>query len=374
MGVPTGLLWPRDPHTEAKHLILRGYLDAWWPILLSRNPQATYVEGYAGPGEYEGGEDGSPVIALRSLLQRQSAISLAGKRVNVVLVEEKADRLAHCLERINRELAPLPRDLRLLSSAGKCETALQPLLDACNAWGHPMLVVLDPFGAGVPYGVVRRVAKNRSSEVLVSFMSQWFVRWAGNEGLDQGDVQFGDTSWRAVVDVPSKDKRLWLVDRYRDRLVAAGFEYTVWFELVDEHGIAFSLIFGTRSRKGLEKMKEALWRVDPVRGIHFRDPRDPAQLTFDVVDEPQTASLANLLADHIDVGTPTLVEDLRGLDARADSIPSEACHGCARGLERRRTTACRRRRSLDEREARRLGRCPRGEGDRRPGPRWALLR
>lgn len=53
-------------------------------------------------------------------------------------------RLAHCVRRINTELAPLPPGFQLLSAAGRCETELQRLLTSCHAWGHPMLVVLDP--------------------------------------------------------------------------------------------------------------------------------------------------------------------------------------------------------------------------------------
>ena len=33
MAVPTGVLWPRDPHTAAKHALLRCYTSAWFPIM-----------------------------------------------------------------------------------------------------------------------------------------------------------------------------------------------------------------------------------------------------------------------------------------------------------------------------------------------------
>ena len=33
-------LWKREPHTEAKHLILDRYLKAWFPILAHSNHDA----------------------------------------------------------------------------------------------------------------------------------------------------------------------------------------------------------------------------------------------------------------------------------------------------------------------------------------------
>ncbi|MFE3414100.1 three-Cys-motif partner protein TcmP [Streptomyces mirabilis] len=63
MTVPKDAVWERDPHTAAKHDLLKRYLEAWAPILLSRNDVITYAEGFAGAGVYKQGEPGSPVVA-----------------------------------------------------------------------------------------------------------------------------------------------------------------------------------------------------------------------------------------------------------------------------------------------------------------------
>jgi len=46
------VLWPRSPHTGAKHAILKLYLDRWFPILGKHNPTINYIDGFAGPGEF----------------------------------------------------------------------------------------------------------------------------------------------------------------------------------------------------------------------------------------------------------------------------------------------------------------------------------
>lgn len=60
MAAPRSTTWELDPHTRAKHEILRRYLEAWTPILsIGGFPKIAYVDGFAGPGMYEGGQDGS---------------------------------------------------------------------------------------------------------------------------------------------------------------------------------------------------------------------------------------------------------------------------------------------------------------------------
>src|ERR1700732_5101107 len=101
MAAPRTTIWELQPHTRAKHAILRRYLRARVPIL----PQGgflniLYIDGFAGPGRYAGGEDGSPIIAIRSALDHAARI-----RGNVffLFVEEKRDRadvLQQCLDEL----------------------------------------------------------------------------------------------------------------------------------------------------------------------------------------------------------------------------------------------------------------------------------
>ena len=49
-------LWTKDQQTQGKHLILRNYLNGWFPILGSSNGRLLFIDGFAGPGEYDNGE------------------------------------------------------------------------------------------------------------------------------------------------------------------------------------------------------------------------------------------------------------------------------------------------------------------------------
>ena len=59
-------IWDLDDHTRAKHEILRYYLGGWFPILARASGRIIYLDGFAGPGIYSNGEEGSPIIALRT--------------------------------------------------------------------------------------------------------------------------------------------------------------------------------------------------------------------------------------------------------------------------------------------------------------------
>ncbi len=301
MAVPNTTIWDRDSHTEAKHRVLAGYYDAWYPIMLSTWPRLTVFEGYAGPGEYSDGEEGSPIIALRRLLDRPDLV-LRGKPVRFVFVEERKDRLDHLASLVDTKFRGRPGHVSVDLVHGSCEVVWERALTSAAAWGQPIFANLDPFGPGVPYPLVERLGKNKASEVLVTFMSDWLRRFATLEEVGDGDTQFGSTAWRRVADLASpEEKEIFLVTEYRSTLVRAGLRLTAPFRLSDEGGRSFYLIYGTSHERGLERMKQSMWKVDPVSGIRFRDPTDPHQGVLDLgKPDPGLTSLTQRLRTRLE--------------------------------------------------------------------------
>jgi hypothetical protein len=114
-----------------------------------------------------------------------------------------------------------------------------------------------------------------------------------------GDRAFGGEHWHSVFNLPSNQKYAYLVDAYRTSVKNAGFAYILSFELVDEQGHELHLLFGTNSTKGLEKMKDAMWKVDPIRGVRYRDPRDLDQEQLEITPEPGIGPLRRLIHTHL---------------------------------------------------------------------------
>ncbi len=307
MTGPNTVPWDRDPHTAAKHAVYDRYLRKWWPIMVQGfGGEATYVEGFAGPGVYNDRSPGSPVIAFRALLADPGLKT----RVNPArLLFVDADK--RCVDMLNRRLVEAVNPDWTLARwreearvhvevrEGRCEPTLEKLITEHDAWGHPILAVLDTWGGAVSAQLIQRFASNNSSEVIVTIQPQYFARFAQVEDIDHGDKVFGSTSWREVAQQPSSAKTAWLLNRYRRTIEECGFHYVLDFELVDEAGRVLYLVFGTSHERGLQKMKEAMWEVDAVNGAGYRDPRDPNQETLQIEIEPQTGALRRLLLEHL---------------------------------------------------------------------------
>jgi len=297
--------WPAAPHTLAKHSVYRQYLSKWMPIMIhSWKGDVTYAEGFAGPGIYTGGEPGSPVIAFETLI-RDAELRMKARDLRFLFVEKDKRRVTRLRERLAVAARPVALEdlsgygIDLAVEAGDYNPTLVEVLSKHNAWGRPMLVVLDTFGGGVELGLVRRIANNPSSEVIITFEPQHFSRFATAANVVHGDTVFGDPGWRRVADQPSEEKTRWVVSKYRGVLHDAGFPFVLTFELVGGNGHSLFLVFGTTHVRGLQKMKEAMWEVDPIKGVQYRDPADPDQQLLDIELEPHTEPLRRELLQYL---------------------------------------------------------------------------
>ena len=184
MAVPRETVWNIEPHTRAKHEILRRYLGAWFPILGTYNRRIVYVDGFCGPGRYNGGESGSPIIALQEAMKQ--AGRLHGTEIVFLFVDERADRIAH----LKNELVKLslPSNYRIQATTGMFEDELKQLLDSLDAKGlqlAPTFAFIDPFGfKGLPFRLVRRLLANDKTEIFVNIMAD-----AANRFLEHPDDQ-----------------------------------------------------------------------------------------------------------------------------------------------------------------------------------------
>jgi three-Cys-motif partner protein len=65
-------VWRSDPHTLVKHLVYRHYLACWMAKILQKFRAATIVDAFAGPGVYEDGPDGSPILIAKAFLEHNA--------------------------------------------------------------------------------------------------------------------------------------------------------------------------------------------------------------------------------------------------------------------------------------------------------------
>jgi three-Cys-motif partner protein len=323
------VLWPLEPATAAKHQLYKRYLDAWWPILLQPSarsgdlrPRVTYLDAFAGPGRYEGGEEGSPVFALDRLLKHTLAqrMHLSRERVRLLFLEKRRDRYEYLhgeLQRHFGELEDLP--VSIVARRAEAGAAAEGLLDETGAWGHPILAIFDSWGnVNVPLGLIRRLARNPSSEVIVTFGPNWFNRRERLEPEKLDSVFGGRQYWEPADQEtrPEERWRAWLAT-YRDALRRAGFRYQLHFRIVPRTGQPLYLVYGTGHERGVQVMKDAMWEVDGNDGMGFQDPRTRgAPLTgqlafFTGEDDPE---LLELVQQRLQAGPVSLQQLGRWLD------------------------------------------------------------
>ena len=160
-------VWELEPHTRAKHEILKRYLQAWVPILsLGRFPRVLYVDGFAGPGIYSGGEPGSPIIALRAARDQQVPIAA---EISFLFIEQKAARAEILEKQIAAEAPSLPPNFRFRVRNDTFEAAFGRVLKSYETRSQrlpPTFAFIDPFGWDVPFSIVAKIMNLYCARVL----------------------------------------------------------------------------------------------------------------------------------------------------------------------------------------------------------------
>jgi len=126
------------------------------------------------------------------------------------------------------------------------------------------------------------------------------MRFVSKLGPAADEIFGGDGSWRDIETMTdAATKRQHMLTCYRNTLARAGFKYLLDFELIDTRGESLYLVFGTNHPRGVEKMKDSLWEVDPIFGVGFRDPRDEQSEALFNFTDPHLSPLSRLLLREI---------------------------------------------------------------------------
>lgn len=288
-------IWPAKLHTRAKHSLLKRYLDAWLPIVTAQSAKVTshgvksrqvlFVDGFAGPGEYEGGAPGSPVIAIEAALNHLRSFSVP---VHMLFIENREDRFSH----LQRVLAPLIDRARSSANIatidlrfGDCDEVLRDELERAAQSGvsfGPALAFLDQFGYGaVSMSLIAQVLRFPQCEVFAYLDYKDMNRWISDPAKAASFTRaFGGEEWRECVLLPEEQRRSRLLVLYKEALHSrAKAKYVQSFMMFDRNDQPlYWLVFCTNNLRGLDEMKKAMWSVDKSGHFRFSDRDNPGQL------------------------------------------------------------------------------------------------
>ena len=289
MTIPQDTIFEIEPHTKAKHEILQRYLEAWFPILSSYHSRIVYIDGFAGPGRYKGGESGSPIIALNVAKNHRKAL---GGELVFWFIDEREDRIEH----LKAELSgmQIPDHFRVQPEAGRFHEKVGPVLQSIEADGAhiaPTFAFIDPFGfSGIPFSLIKQILGHKRCEALITFQVDAVNRFLEhpNDNIVQHIVDAFGTDESISIAVSSGDRISELRQLYQSQLCSLA-KFVRYFEMRDRKDRPiYYLFFATNNRLGHIRMKEAMWRVNPEGEFRFSDATDQNQT---VLFDADTASI-----------------------------------------------------------------------------------
>ncbi|WP_298210982.1 three-Cys-motif partner protein TcmP [Ferrimicrobium sp.] len=270
-------LWPIQEHTKAKHVLLKAYLDQWFPIMARYEPSLIFIDGFAGPGRYSGGEPGSPIVALQSVLDHPSFQNFKG-HILFAFFEKNEAYCSNLQQELRKEAdsrGGFPAKLKIVQENTDFATGIRKLSLGSlknERQAGPILAFVDPFGfSGIRLLDIIALLNRPKCELLFNLMSDSMVRFRKhpNEVIQQDLSDFyGGNQYLQDFDEGSVSDNLASV--FKDSLLRQSrFKYVRTFKMVNYRGKANFLIFATQHPKGVKAMKDAMWKVDPTRGKRF---------------------------------------------------------------------------------------------------------
>jgi three-Cys-motif partner protein len=275
-------VWKLEPHTQAKHELLRRYLNGWYPILSRWNGRIVFLDGFAGPGIYENGEPGSPTVALSTLLDHSYYSNMSNNCEFLSIFNEadqkRAEKLQQVVDGLKAEYQPWPAKISILVVQNKFENTAEDLLatlEQQKANLAPTFAFVDPFGvSGMPMDLLRRLLSFDRCELFVYFNYNTVNRFATAGNIDSHLTSlFGTDEFKGVAGLKGANRKAFLHDLYQTQLInVCGFPYVQSFEMIKSTGhTGYYLFYGTRNIRGIQVMKEAMWKVAPGGDYMFSD-------------------------------------------------------------------------------------------------------
>lgn len=272
---PKTTLWDLDDHSKGKHIVLQRYLNAWLPILSRYNGRLLIIDGFAGPGLYSNGHEGSPLIALEAAMKHRDK-AVQDQEIVFYFIESDLKRLEHLETLIKERYPKLPANFKVDFIGGKFDETLTQLLDSIDDQKKhlaPCFAMIDPFGVSdTPMAIIQRLLGNRKAEVYISVMYEFINRFlASSEFGPHLDRLFGSDAWRGALDLEDRSrKKEFLYNLYKKELKSAGAQHAIHFDLYNGNRHVYGIFFASQSWVGADRIKEAIWKVAPNGDFIFR--------------------------------------------------------------------------------------------------------
>ncbi|MGC9123960.1 MAG: three-Cys-motif partner protein TcmP [Thermoplasmata archaeon] len=285
------LLWRFEPHTLAKHKILKKYIEAWAPILGSSTiiGRIVYIDGFAGPGEdITHKHYGSPLIAIESLINHKKFSDIHSEII-MVFIEKRKDRKEHLESIIKQKFPSLPNNLKYTVIEGDFNSVMRDILNNLknnNKRLAPTFCFVDPFGwSDINLDLLAEFMEQDKAELLITFMAGFMKRSIDiPEHYDTLKTILTDEEIEEAKLKHSNNRTNFIAQRFLLKLKNKISKkiYDISFETRDKNNnVLYYLIYLTSHIAGMKAMKEAMYYTSHNGEFYFSDfDFDPHQTTL----------------------------------------------------------------------------------------------
>lgn len=207
MPKPNDTCWRIDSHTLAKHRILRGYLQAWLPIVGTSFPRIRLIDGFAGPGRYACAEPGSPIIMLQALIEHTARATISAE-ITYVFIEDREDRFEELQRSIEalRAVTPFPANVVVDPRHGRFDQVMPLIAPADETQRPPTFAFIDPFGwKDAPMELNSSVLGIEHFEALIYVPLPFIARFVDDPVVEGSlTLLYGDESWKTARPLKAK--------------------------------------------------------------------------------------------------------------------------------------------------------------------------
>lgn len=287
---------------HAKHQLLKSYLDAWFPILTSWNGRVIYLDTHAGRGRHTSGEVGSPLLAIRLLLEHKSRERiLSNSKVVFIFFESNLENFESLKLEIS-SLGILPQEIIVEPYYKDYETELRILIDYLH--GNklklaPMLAFIDPFSFKLSMELLNELLAFSGCELVINFMYRYVDMAMAHPSHAQNlDRLFGTDKWQELRRVSdSKERATKTLNLFANQLNA---KYVTHMQMRGANGaLKYALIHCSNHKKGKSRIKEAMWKVTPDGSFTAFEKHHPKQMTL-INADPDLEPLESALWSEFD--------------------------------------------------------------------------
>lgn len=276
-----------DGLQNAKHQLLRTYLGGWFPILSSWQGRVLYIDCHAGRGRHETGDEGSPVLALRLLLEHTHRDRiLSSTEVHYFLFEVNEANYAALRSQLD-QFGDLPGNIHVHTHCEDYESHLKAAIDELRSNKltlAPSIAFVDPYGFTLSMRFLNDLLSFPRCELLINFMYRYIDMAIHNPAQSENmDRLFGCDQWGSLVAIEDPDARAQAtIGLFSSQLAAR--HVTHMLMMGDNNVLKYVLIHATNHDRGRQLMKEAVWSVTPDGAFAAHEARSPDQLVLIVPD------------------------------------------------------------------------------------------